>query len=108
MAKAFALLRVSVSASARVELYSTANFQTLDIGRPAFNLDGSMNPPAVGTQHGVITDMYLDTVLSWIMSPAAEGANADFPQTNLIYVTITSIGAVAPITASLLYVPMES
>lgn len=108
MAKTFALLRVSVSVPARVELYSTANFQALDIGRAAFNSDGSMNPPAVGTQHGVIADMYLDTVMTWVMSPAAEGANADFPQSALLYITITSLMGAGTVTATLLYVPQES
>lgn len=107
MAKTFALIQVSVSVPARVELYSTANFQNLDLGRPAL-LGGSINPPVAGTQHGVIADLYLDTVLTWIMSPAALGSNADFPQSILLYITITSIGSTNPVTATLVFCPEET
>lgn len=107
MAKTFALLQVSVSVPARVELYSTANFQNLDLGRPAFS-GANINPPTAGDQHGVIADLYLDTVLTWVMSPVAVGSNADFPQSVLLYITITSIGSTNPVTATMLFCPEET
>lgn len=107
MAKTFALLQVSVSVPARVELYSTANFQTLDLGRPAL-LAGQINPPVAGTQHGLIADLYLDSVLTWVMSPAAVGSNADFPQSVLLYITITSLVATGVVTATMLFCPEET
>jgi len=68
-------------------------------------------PPTPGTQHGVILDLFLDTSdkFQWVMSPVADGANWDSPQTNNLYVTVTNIGGTAvPITVSFTYIPQES
>lgn len=108
MAKSFILMQVSVDQPARVELYSNANFQTLDAGRMAF-IGSTPNPPVAGTQHGVIADLYLDSTLSWIMSSDAVASNADNPQSVLIYITVTNISASTnSITASLAYVEQQS
>lgn len=108
MAKTFTLLQIALDQPARVELYSTASFQALDAGRPAF-LGGIPNPPAAGTEHGVITDLYSEVSGLWIMSSDAVGSNADAPQTALIYVSVTNVAASnVAITASLTYVPNQS
>lgn len=108
LAKTFGLLQIAVTAACRVQLYSTSAFQSADIGRAAF-VSGSPNPPPPGTENGLIVDVYFtDTPDSWVFSPTWSGSNADFPQTSLIYVTITNTAASSnAITASITYLQQE-
>lgn len=108
VSKVLSLTKITASVPARVELYATAAAQSSDFGRPAF-ISGVINPPTAGTEHEVIADLYLDTVLDWAMSPMAVGANDDFPQTTVLYVTVTNIGATSTsITASFTYTRLQT
>lgn len=108
VSKVLSLTKITASAAARIELYSTAAAQSADLSRPAF-VGGVINPPAVGTEHEVIADLYLDTVLDWALSPIAVGANDDFPQTTVLYVTITNVGTSSTaITASFTYTRLQT
>lgn len=108
VSKVLSLTKVTASVPARIELYATAAAQSSDFGRPAF-ISGIINPPTAGTEHEVIADLYLDTVLDWAMSPMAVGANDDFPQTTVLYVTVTNIGAApATIAASFTYTRLQT
>lgn len=104
MARTFAVVAASVSVACRVELYSAAFFRTADASRP------QTQPPTPGTQHGVIMDLYLDTMdkFNWDMSPAAEGANLDTPTSNTIYYAITNISGVGqPVTVCITFTSEE-
>lgn len=88
LGKTFAMSKVQCNQATRIELYST---------NAARLADASRNPttqPAVGTQHGVITDLYLDGVVasfsSWVMSPLAYGANLQDSTVN-VPTTLTNI-----------------
>jgi hypothetical protein len=104
MAKAFDLQTVSTANPVRVQLYSTAFAQSADIFR-ASNI-----PPGLGTEQGLLGDIYLDTTpIVWQVGPAIVGRNGDSPQTSTIYVTITNLGASgAASTVTFVYVPMQS
>jgi hypothetical protein len=104
IAKSFYLQSIATAQPARVELYSTASGQSADLFR-AFTV-----PPGLGTEQGLIADVYLDTApVVWQLDPAAIGGNADSPQTSTIYITITNLGAGgAAITVTLNYVPLQS
>ena len=105
-AKTFLVLKVVVSAYARVRLYATAAAATADVAR-LFTV-----PPAAGTQHEVIMDMQLDSVygsLSFVMSPVTPGANMDTSPADTIYYNITNLsGTTAAITVTLTALPLES
>lgn len=80
------LQQVVCTFKTRVRLYSTAALRDADVNRPY------VMPMAPGTQHGMITDLYLNTAdkLTWVMSPAAEGSNIDDGSGN-IYFSITNL-----------------
>ena len=88
MAKSFMLQQVVSTFKVRVRLYSTAALRDADVSR------GNSSQIALGTQHGMICDLYLDTAdkLTWVMSPAAEGSNMDDGSGN-IYFSITNLEA---------------
>lgn len=103
MSRTFSLIMVSANAAARVRLYATKAAQMSDVLRTdatALNFE---------TTQGVIADVSLDTSpYTWLMSAVPSGANGDYPRTASIYVTLTNIAASSnPITASLLYLPLE-
>jgi hypothetical protein len=103
MSPLFILYKVTVSSPARVELYSTYSFQTLDQGRAA------STPVSIGSENGIIGDfnLALATESPWICSPAPTGFNGDDPISSTIYVTVTNLTASSsPITVSLFYLPM--
>lgn len=103
LAKSFYLLQLTVSLGARVQLYSTAVYQTLDLSR------NIATPVGYGTNQGIIFDAALDTAPTVWQCVNTEGSNADTPQTNAIYITITNIDVVSsPITATFTYVPTQS
>lgn len=88
LGKTFAMSKIACAQANRIELYST---------NAARLADASRNPttqPAVGTQHGVITDLFLDGVVasfsSWVMSPLAYGANLQDNTVN-VPATLTNI-----------------
>lgn len=94
LGKTFAMSKVQCAQATRIELYST---------NAARLADSSRNPttqPAVGTQHGVITDLYLDGIVaaftSWVMSPLSYGANLQDSTVN-VPATLTNISG-APTT----------
>lgn len=89
LAKTFALGKVTASDFCRVRLYSTAAARTADASRP------STTQPTLGTQHGVICDLVLDTSdkLTWIMSPLAYGANEETSPSTAISYAITNLSA---------------
>lgn len=103
MSPLFILYKVSVSSPARVELYSTSSFQTLDRGRAA------TTPVTVGSENGIIGDFNLATSQEspWICSPAPTGFNGDDPISSSIYVTVNNLAATSTtITVSLFYLPL--
>lgn len=87
--KAGTLLKVVVNRPARVRLYMTTATRDADLTR------SNATPPAIGTQHGVLVDLFLDGIvapLTWLMLPAAVYFNGDFPtQTRKIYYNITNL-----------------
>lgn len=105
MAKTFVLIKVAVSSPARVRLYSSLAAQVGDVGRaPA-------TPVPLGTQTGILGDFYLETVADsdWTCSPPVVGFNAEAARSATIFVTVTNIFAsTTPVTASFLFVPLES
>lgn len=103
LSKSFQLLSIAISSAARVELYGTANAQSLDLAR------GLDIPPAAGTAQNIICDVILDTApYQWSFQNRV-GANADTPQSSSVYVTVTNLGTTsAAITVTLAYVPMEA
>ena len=103
MAKAFVLLNVSLSGAARIELYSTLNAQTSDLHRP------STIGPGYGTESGIITDIVLDTAPYVWQAVNVIGANADTPQTQNIYISVTNLSqASQTYNVSIQYVPVQS
>ena len=103
LAKSFQLLQVTVSSAARVEIYGTALAQINDLSR---GLDEAF--PA-GTSQNIITDLAIDSApLVWSWQNKI-GANNDFPQTSLIYITVTNLSVASlTITVTIGYVPLES
>jgi hypothetical protein len=114
LTRGFAVKRVTVNAAARVRIYSTQASQIADTGTitggvPSANRPRTQ-PPLLGTQHGVILDLFLNTPdkFNWKMSPAAEGFNLDTPPTSQLYYAIDNLsGATQSIIATLLYVQTE-
>jgi hypothetical protein len=105
MARTFILQSIMVSAYARVRLYSTAAARTADALRPL----GAPTPQ--GTQNGIIAEVIMVSqlgVLSWMMSPAANGCNDDTPAATTIYAATTNLsGANSTITVTFTYLPLE-
>lgn len=87
LAKSFALGKVITSGPTRIRLYSTAADRTADATRAA------TTAVPYGTQHGVITDLVLDTSdkWTWIMSPLAYGANEETTPSTSISYAITNL-----------------
>jgi len=105
MAKAAVIIRLSVSASARVELYSTSAAQAADAGRTI------TQPVPIGVSTGIIADWYLfqQSEFSWLCTPAVVGFNGDSPQLPTIYYAVTNPLAVStPITVTFSFFEMES
>lgn len=101
--ESFQLLSLTASTQARVEIYGTAFSQTADLSR-AIDV-----PPPAGSTQNIITDVAMDTVpYAWNFQNRI-GANGDNPQKPMAYVTVTNLsGAVAAITVTLQYVPLET
>ena len=103
MAKAFVLLTVSLSAAARIELYSTLAAQTSDLHRP------STVGPGFGVEQGIITDIVLDTAPYVWQAVNVIGANADTPQTQNVYISVTNLSAASQTyVVSIQFVPVQS
>jgi hypothetical protein len=104
MAKAFQLQKVATATPVRVELYKTAAAQAADIFRAA------TTPVGLGTEQGIITDIYLDTTpVVWDVTPDVTGHNGDSPATSTIYITITNLGTAGSVAmVTLTYVPLQS
>ena len=103
MAKAFVVLTVTVSAPARVRLYSTVSAQNADLARPI------TNGPGYGTEQGIIGDVVLDTAPTTWQAVNMTGANGDTPQSATIYLTCDNISnASEAVTVSVSYVPIQS
>ena len=101
MAKSFTVLSVSGSSFARIELYGTKIAQTLDISRP-------VSQAPLNTTQGLIMDVVLLTALTWKVLDCV-GSNADSPQTQTIYITVTNVSTAAQaFVISLQFVPSES
>lgn len=98
LSKAFQLLSLSTSRAARIQLYGTANAQSIDAYR---GLD--IAPPA-GTTQNIISDIALDTApFQWTYQDRV-GANGNNPQTATIYVTVTNLSSsTGPITVTISY-----
>jgi hypothetical protein len=115
IAKGFTVRQVTVNAAARLRLYATQASQVADtgaiIGGVASANRPRTQPPQLGTQHGVILDLYLNTndKFNWIMSPPAVGFNDDQPQSGTIYYAVDNISGVdQAIVVTITYVPEES
>jgi hypothetical protein len=101
--RGFVPLIVAVSGAARVQLYATKIYQSIDIGRPA------TQPPNAGTEQGILLDVSIDSApFSWLVTPAIPSLNADSPQVPQSYLTVTNLSlAVVPITVSVQYLTLE-
>jgi hypothetical protein len=85
MKPSFLVQKISVSAPARVRLYSTKLAQTNDAGRNTNTYPSSTNGS------GIILDVEITSKQEWAVSPPAAGSNNDSPQTSVVYVTIDSL-----------------
>src|SRR5580692_9994343 len=98
MARTFTLLSMEVSSYARVRLYSTDAARAADALRPI----GAPTP--AGTQNGIIAEVIMVSqlgVLSWMMSPAAQGFNDDTPASTTVYAAVTNLsGSSSTITVT--------
>jgi len=105
ISKTFQLLMLTVSAYARVRLYSTAAARTADANRPVGV------PVTPGSMSGLIADVSMTIALgvqTWMMSPAATGCNDDAAPSPTIYAAVTNLsGATTTITVTLTYLPLE-
>ena len=115
IAKGFTVRQVTVNAAARLRLYATLASQVADtgaiIGGVASANRPRTQPPQLGTQHGVIMDLYLNTSdkFNWKMSPPAVGFNDDQPQSATVYYAVDNISGVdQAIVITITYVPEES
>jgi hypothetical protein len=114
LSRGFTVKLVAVSAAARVRIYATEASQIADTGTitggvPSANRPRTM-PPLLGTQHGVILDLFLNTPdkFKWKMSPAAAGFNLDNPTTSILYYAIDNLsGVTQSIIATLTYIQTE-
>lgn len=105
LGRTFAVFRVSVSAPARVQLYSSAAAQAADAGRP------TTTAPTYGLATGLIMDLNLlqSSEFAWMLSPVALGANVEQPRSPSAYLTVTNpVASSTPITVTLFYLPMET
>lgn len=107
IASSFTILKVEVSAAARVQLYATAGCRTLDAGREPGIL------PDEGTPHGVIGDWNLDGTgeapLEFICSPAMQGANLEgSPSADIAYRITNKSGGAAEIIVTITFDSLES
>lgn len=97
--KAFHVLQIDSDAYCRLRLHKTGAAAVADAAR-TFS-DRSF----VGTQHKMICDVELTsgTGLTWVLSPAPLGHNADLPMTDEIYYTVDNgSGSTAVITIDVL------
>lgn len=103
IAKAFDLIKVQASAFCRIRLYSSAAARTADAARAA------STPIAVGTQHGLITELMLQASgdLTWTMSPPAYGAMVD-DTVNVPYAIQNLSGSTQAITVTFTYISNET
>lgn len=91
MSRVFQLIAVTSSSPCRIELYGTTLAQSGDAGR---QLD---TPPPAGSTQNIITDIALDTApLAWTFQDRV-GANADTPQSNTLYISITNLDVTSDI-----------
>jgi hypothetical protein len=98
----FVLLKIQVDRACRVELYSTAAFQSADSSR-AYN-----TPPTAGAQNGIICDFGFTTGETWVCSPDLLGSNGDSSPADLVYYNITNLsGSTSTVTVTLTIVPLE-
>lgn len=105
LAKTYIILKVGVTAAARVRVYVTQSFATNDIGRSA------ATPVSLGLQNGIVGDWLLQasSEFSWLCSPAPVGYNGDEPTTSTAYITVTNPNASSnSIQVSLTYATLES
>jgi hypothetical protein len=108
IAKTGYFIILTVDFDARVRLYSTAAAATADVGR-SFS-----TPITAGNQNELIFDIQLTstgvnpTGLTWVLSPAALGSNADGSvSTNLYYNVTNNSGSTRAIHATLTYLVLE-
>jgi hypothetical protein len=101
LGKAFQLVQVSSSASARIELYGTNNALQLDSYR------GLDVPPPFGSVQGLILDVALDTAPLTFPLEGVMGSNYDNPQKDFAYIAVTNIGAaLTPIIVTISYIAL--
>lgn len=102
LAKSFQLLSIAANAPCEIRMYGSQAEQLIDAGR---SLDQA---PSAGVWQNIITDVALDSSPYIFYCQNRNGANADSPQTSLIYITVFNIGTVSQqITASFQYVALE-
>jgi len=110
MAKMFGLYQVTEASGKkfRLQLYATSAARTADAARP-YSV-----PIALGTQQGIILDLYIDqisVVTPWLMSPTVFGSNGDAvpPSTTNIYASVTNIdSSTQTIAVTVNFVIMET
>lgn len=103
LSQSFQLLSVSTTSASRVQMYATRIAQMQDASR------GLDDAPPAGIMQNLLSDVALDTApYRWSFQNRV-AANADTPQTNMVYVTVTNLDVLSDVvTVTLLYVPLET
>ncbi len=101
VAKAYQLLSVSASGPCEVRLYGSVSEQVTDSAR------GLDVPVAAGVGQNIVSDVALDSVPYVWYYQNRVGANADTPQSNLLYITVINLDEVSDVISVVLqYVGM--
>ena len=103
MAKSFYAYKLAVNVACRVELYGSSTAQSADLTRSLGT------PPGLGTIQGIISDVQITSAPAIWFYQDTEGSNQDTPQSNVIYLTVTNLGASSQaITVTITYIPLQS
>lgn len=95
----YRLYKVNADRPARIRMYAGSGYQMPDRSRP-------LGADPVG-DHGVMLDFFLNSDLSWAMTPLVDGANLEDVPSSAVPVTITNYGAAGVVTVALLYARTE-
>lgn len=88
--KSFRIIGIDITSNkkTRIRLYSTSAARTADLAR------GYTIPIQMGTQSGLICDLYFDQTLAttpWKCTPVLEGSNQDGSVSTTVYASVTNM-----------------
>lgn len=95
----YRIYRINADRPARARLYAGSGYQLADRAR------GLGVDPV--NDHGVMLDFFLNSDLSWAMTPLVDGANLEDVPSNAIPVTLTNFGAAGVVTVAVMYARTE-